>query len=103
MAGVKAIVRAFILEIGDIYDLLLSKRQIRRVRAIEDYSKVTLIVKGKDSIPRVAYREVAKPFDIEIVDGPSVDIQETSLAEDKIVRLTKELDGYDFEANQGKV
>lgn len=31
---------------GDIYDILLSKRWMRRVRAIEDHDKSTLTIRG---------------------------------------------------------
>ena len=53
VAGVVATVRAFILGMGDIYDLLLSKRWMRRVRAIEDHGAATLTIQGKDEIKRL--------------------------------------------------
>ena len=53
VAGVVAVVRAFILGMGDIYDILLSKRWMRRVRAIEDHGENTLTIRGKDEIRRV--------------------------------------------------
>ena len=48
VAGGIAVVRAFILGMGEIYDLLLLKRWMKRVRAVEDYGKATLPIEGKD-------------------------------------------------------
>ena len=44
VAGIVAVVRAFILDIEDIYDILLSNGWMRRVRAIEDHGENTLII-----------------------------------------------------------
>lgn len=102
VAGVVAVVRAFILGMGDIYDILLSKRWMRRVRAIEDHGENTLTIRGKDGIRRVVQGTEAEPLDVELIDGPSVDEWETAMAEDEIARLADELDGYDYNADQGK-
>lgn len=102
VAGVEAYVRAFILGLGSIYDLLLSKRWMKRVKAIEDHGESTLIIKGTDSVSRVAYGKPADPLEIELLQDTSVDAWETGLAEDELARLAEELDGYDFAADQGK-
>lgn len=96
VAGVEAVVRAFILGAGDIYDILLSKRWMRRVRAMEDHGQTSMTIEGKDSIKRVAHGTVAKSTDMELIDGPSLDEWETQLAEDEIDKLVEELDEYDF-------
>lgn len=100
--GVVAVVRAFILGMGDIYDLLLSKRWIRRVRAIEDHGESTLIVRGKDGISRLIQGTETRLLNIELVDEPSIDEWETAMAEEEIAKLADELDGYDYLADQGK-
>jgi hypothetical protein len=63
VAGVETIVRAFILGTGNIYDLLLLKRWMESVRAVEDHG------------------QAAKSLDVEVICGPSVDEWEMSLAE----------------------
>ena len=102
VAGVVAVVRAFILGMGDIYDVLLSKRWMRRVRAIEDHGENTLTIRGKDGVRRVVQGTEAEPLEVELIDGPSVDEWETAMAEDEIARLADELDGYDYNADQEK-
>ena len=96
VAGVVAMVRAFILGMGDIYDLLLSKRWMRRVRAIEDHGNSTLVIKGKDGHSRLIHGEKTEPVEFKVV-RPSVDAWETSLAEEEIARLADELDSLDFD------
>ena len=102
VAGIVAVVRAFILGMGDIYDILLSKRWMRRVRAIEDHGKGTLTVQGRDGIKRVVHGTEADSLEVDLVDGPSVDEWETALAEDEIAKLAEELDGIDYALDQGK-
>lgn len=102
VAGVVATIRAFILGMGNIYDLLLSKRWMRRVRAVEDHGQGTLTIQGKDGVQRLVRGTETEPLDIELIDGPSVDEWETALAEEEIARLADELDGYDYLADQGK-
>ena len=102
VAGVEAIVRAFILGMGNIYDLLLSKRWMKRVRAVEDHGQANMVIQGKDGIPRVAHGQAAKSLDVEVICGPSVDEWETSLAEEELEKLAEELDRYDFVSDQGK-
>jgi hypothetical protein len=102
IAGVEAIVRAFILGMGNIYDLLLSKRWMKRVRAVEDHGQANMIIQGKNGIPRVAHGQAAKVLDVEVICGPSVDEWETSLAEEELERLAEELDQFDFASDQGK-
>ena len=100
VAGIVAVVRAFILGMGDIYDVLLSKRWMRRVRAIEDHGESTLIIQGKDGIRRLVQGTEGRSLDVDLVEGPSVDDWETTLAEEEIARLAEELDGYDYVADQ---
>ncbi|KAF6238733.1 hypothetical protein HO173_003239 [Letharia columbiana] len=93
VAGVVAVIRAFILGMGDIYDILLSKRWMRRVRAIEDHGENTLTIRSKDGVKRVVQGTEAESLNVELVDEPSVDEWRTALAEDEITRLADELDG----------
>ena len=102
VAGVIAVVRAFILGMGEIYDLLLSKRWMKRVRAVEDHGKATLTIEGKDKAKRSVTGTEVEPLSVELVDGPSVEEWENELAEEEIARLVDELDHYDYEADQGK-
>lgn len=102
VAGVFAMVKAFILGMGNVFDLLLSKRWMRRVRAVEDHGKASLIVEGKDGVQRVAHGKIATPLGVELADSLSVNEWETGLAEEEIARLIEELDKYDFTRDQGK-
>ncbi|KAF6238650.1 hypothetical protein HO173_003156 [Letharia columbiana] len=77
-------------------------RWMRCVRAIEDHGENTITIRGKDRVKRVVQGTQAKPLDVELVDGPSVDEWEIALAEDEIARLADELEGYDYVADQGK-
>lgn len=77
--GVVAIVRAFILGMGEIYDLLLSKRWMKRVRAIEGHGNATLTIEGKVKTKRSVTGTEVEPLDVELVDGPSVEESENEL------------------------
>lgn len=103
VAGIVAVVRAFVLGRGGIYDLLLSKRWMKRVRAVEDHGNATLTIEGKDEVKRTVTGTEVEPWDVELVNGPSVAEWEDELAEDEIAKLVEELDNYDYKADQGKV
>ncbi len=53
ISGVRAPVKTFILGDGQVYDLLLSKRKMYRVRAVEDYGAGTLTISDIDGLKRV--------------------------------------------------
>ncbi len=97
--------RAFILGAGDIYDLLLSKRWMHRVRAVENHHAATLTLEGKDGVKRTIRGREAESSEVgkDIVGGPSVDEWKTAIAEEKLTRLTEELDDIDYIADMGKV
>ena len=101
--GIVALIKAYILGQGDIYDILLSKRWMHRVLAVEDHGKQTLHITGKDGVKRTISGKAAESTRAEIVGGPSVDEWETAIAEDELARLAEELDGFDYEQDQGKV
>ncbi len=98
-------VRAFILGAEDIYDLLLFKRWMHRVRAVEDHHAATLTLEGKDGVKRTIRGREAEPSGVgkDIVGGPSVDEWETAIAEEELARLAEELNGIDYIADMGKV
>lgn len=96
VAEIVVIVQAFILGMGDIYNILLSKRWMRRVKAIEDHGQGTLTIQSKDEIAWEVESTLAELLDVKLVDGPSVDDWETALAEEEITRLANKLDGYDY-------
>ena len=97
-----AIIYIFIFSIKDIYDLLLSKRQIRRVYIIKDHSNSTLIIKEKDNNPRLIYREKIEFIKFKII-GSLVNIQKTSLIEEEIARLVDKLDKLNFNNNYNPI
>lgn len=75
---------------------------MKRVRAIEDHDQSNMIIQGKDGIFRIAHRQLIKSLDVEVINGPSIDDWEISLAEDELEKLVEELDGYNFAEDQGK-
>lgn len=95
-AGVKAVVKAFILGDGLVYGLLLSKRWMHRVRAIEDHGAATLTIEGTDAIKRVLTGVMAESTSAELVGGPTVDEWEAKIAEDELEILAEELDNADY-------
>lgn len=100
--GVETIVKAYILGDGLVYDLLLSKRWMHRVRAIEDHGNSTLTIEGRDSIRREVSGIEALTKAVEVVGGPSVDEWETHLAEEELAHLAEEMDHADYATNQLK-
>lgn len=87
-----SIVKAFVLSGGLVYDLLLSKRWMYRVRAVEDHGMGSFSIEGKDGVRRLVRGTTAEPELAEIVNGPSIDEWETNLAEEELARLSEELD-----------
>lgn len=97
VAGVCAIVKAYILGQGLVYDLLLSRRWLKRVRAVENHEHDTITIYGRDGVPRIVHGTPAKrPEEARLVENQSLDDWETELANEELAALADELDGLDF-------
>ncbi len=73
VSGVQALVKAFILRDGQVYDLLLSKRWKYRECAVEDYGAGTLTISGIDGLKRVVDSQEADSLAVELVDALEVE------------------------------
>lgn len=58
---------------GQVYDLLLSKRWMYRVRAIEDHGAGTLTISGTDGRKKIVNGQEAKFLAVEQVDTLEVE------------------------------
>ena len=101
--SIVAVIRAFILRIREIYDILLSKRWIRRVRTVKNHGRDTLIIQGKDDIEREIKSIRVESLNMKLMNESLVDDWETALTENEIIRLVDELDDYNYMQDQRKV
>lgn len=89
VTGIVAVVGTFVPHLKDIiHDTVISKCWMRRVKAIEDRGESIHTIQGKDGIKRLIQEK-----ETELIDKP---------AEEEMIRLADELDGYDYLADQGK-
>ena len=109
--GVMARIRAYIMPVKETYQILLSRRWLKRMRGVEDHSDNTLTIQGVDGIPRKVKGRPAPPADFEIIPATDQSPMDTSRldadgdADDAIDDLLLELDrmdGLDYEAGKGE-
>lgn len=87
VSGVRALVKAFILGDGQVYDLLLSKRWMYRVRAVEDHRAGTLTISGTDGLKRVVNGQEAESLAVELIDTLEVENLGMDLADEEVYQL----------------
>ena len=104
-------IRAYIMPVKETYQILLSRRWLKRMRGVEDHSDNTLTIQGVDGIPRKVKGRPAPPADFEIIPATDQSPMDTSRldadgdADDAIDDLLLELDrmdGLDYEAGKGE-
>ena len=100
--GVRTLVKAFILGDGQVYDLLLSKRWMYRVRAVEYHGAGTLIISGTDSLKRVVNNQKADSLIVELVDTPKVEDLGMDLADEEVYQLIDEANKTEYYYDQAK-
>ena len=84
VSGIRALVKAFILGDGQVYDLLLSKRWMYRVHAVEDHEAGTLTISGTDWLKRVVDGQEADSLAVELVDALEVEDLGMDLADEEV-------------------
>ncbi len=102
VAGVRALVKAFILGDGQVYDLLLSKRWMYRVRAVEDHGAGTLTISGTDGLKRVVDGQEADSLAVELVDTFEVEDLGIDLADEEVYQLINEANNAEYYYDQVK-
>ena len=99
--GIVARIRAYIMPVKETYQILLSRRWLKRMKGVEDHRNNTLIIQGVDGILRKAKGRPAPPADFELIpsgDQPNKDTSYHDMdidAEDAIDDLLQELDKMD--------
>lgn len=68
VAGIKTILRAYVMGYSETYQLLLSKNWMRRVRAVEDHGKNTLVIEGRSGTKANVTVTQATPFHSEVME-----------------------------------
>ncbi len=84
VSGVRALVKAFILGDGQVYDLLLAKRWMYRVRAVEDNGAGTLTINGTNRLKRVVDGQEADSLAVELVNALKVEDLGMDLADEEV-------------------
>ena len=102
VSGVRALVKAFILGDGQVYDLLLSKRWMYRVRAVEDHGAGTLTISGTDGLKRVVDGQEADSLAVELVDALEVEDLGMDLADEEVYQLIDEANEAEYYYDQVK-
>ncbi len=87
---------------GQAYDLLLSKRWIYRVQAVEDHRAGTLTISGTDRLKRVVDGPKADSLTFELVDALEVEDLGMDLADEEVYQLIDEANEAEYHYNQVK-
>ena len=82
VSGVRALVKAFILGDGQVYDLLLAKKWMYGVHAVEDHAAGTMTISGTDGLKRVVDGQEAYSLAVELVDVLEVEDLGIDLADE---------------------
>ena len=107
--GIVARVRAFIMPVKETYQVLLSRRWLKRMKGVEDHRDNTLTIEVIDGIPRQVRGRPAPPAYFEIVPDINESQVDTNIGDDNgdadqvIDDLLQELDrmNVDDEMMQG--
>ncbi len=99
-SGIRALVKAFILEDGQVYDLLLSKRWMYRVRVVEDHGAGTLTIYGIDRLKRVVDGQEADSLAVELVDALEVENLGMDFDDEEVYQLIDEANEAEYHYDQ---
>ena len=102
VSGVQALVKAFILEDGQVYDLLLPKRWMYRVLAVEDHRAGTLTISGTDGLKRVVDDHEADSLTVELVNALEVEGLGMDLADEEVYQLIDKANETEYHYDQVK-
>ncbi|KAI9852295.1 MAG: hypothetical protein M1838_001183 [Thelocarpon superellum] len=104
VAGVLAQVKAFLIGGNETFELLLSKKWMYRVRAVENHGAGTLSIQGTNGHQRTVTAAVGEESPItELITGDQLEEFDGEMAEEELACLNEELDGYDYWVDeQGK-
>ncbi len=103
VAGVRALVKAFILGDGQVYDLLLSKRWMYRVRVVEDHRAGTLTISGTNGLKQVVHDQEADSLAVELVDTFEVEDLGMDLTDKEVYQLINEANNAEYYYDQVKI
>lgn len=84
VAKVQALVKAFILGDGQIYDLFLSKRWMYQVCVVENYGAGTLTISGINQLKRIINGQETDLLAVEFVDTLKLEDLKMDLANKEI-------------------
>lgn len=102
ISGVQALVKAFVLGDGQVYDFLLSKRWMYQVCAVEDHGAGTLIISGTDGLKRVVNGQEANLLAVELVDIFGIEDLGINLANEKVYQLINKANNAEYCYDQVK-
>ncbi|KAI9776436.1 MAG: hypothetical protein M1816_005318 [Peltula sp. TS41687] len=98
VAGVLANIKAYVFGRSEMFDLLLSKKWMYRVRAVEDHGAKALTVQGTDGRKFTVTATIGESIHPELMTTEVEDLDEY-LADDELARLNAELDDFDYEVD----
>lgn len=106
ISGIMATVKAYIVDVDSGYELLLSKRWMRRVRAIEDHQENTLTIYGNDGRAKtISPTDTTPRLDANsrdlLFENTPLTVEET-LELEELDSLIDELDDEEYALDQGK-
>ena len=87
---------------GQAYDLLLSKRWIYRVQAVEHHRARTLTISGTDRLKRVADGQEADSLTVKLVDALEMEDLGMDLADEEVYQLIDEANEAEYHYDQVK-
>lgn len=87
VSGIQALVKAFVLRDGQVYNLLLSKRWMYRVCMVEDYRAGTLIISGTNGCKKVVDGQKANFLVVKLVDLAEVEDLRINLVDEEVYQL----------------
>lgn len=102
VSEIQALVKAFILGDGQVYNLLLSKRWMYRVCAVEDHRAGTLTISGTDGLRRVVDSQEADSLAVKLVDTFEVEDLRMDLADKEVYQLINEANKAKYYYDQVK-
>ena len=96
VAGVLARIKAYEVAVSQTYQLLLSRRWLKRVRAVEYHDSRTLFIEGSDQVRRKvpAIPIGSTGVKMENIQPPSIFDIDDDEAEDAVETLLNELDHW---------
>jgi len=104
VVGVVAKMKSYLLDIDQSYTILLSRRWLRRVKAVEDYGANSLVIEGGVAVRRTVLGVPADMSGVEIFQNAvefSNDVSESDNEEDDgeeaIDKLLDELEALEYE------